>query len=301
MKKLVWITVFWTYLLMFWGNLVSATGSGLACPDWPTCQGTLIPPSRPDIVLEWGHRLLAAGAVIWILATAFQAWRLSKTNPLLRKLLQSLMAGLLILVGVQVVLGGVTVKLKLSLIVSTVHLVNANLIFAALILLACVATWDTQTIVTDEAKIKRLSVAGMAGLLIQLLLGAIVRHGHAGLACPNFPNCLQSFWPSPLTPYTAIAFVHRWWGFVMIGLFGHLMGAARRRAPRLRGLALVTGGLSLLQVLLGIATVLMVLDTRVRAAHAAIGYALWALLTVLAVRAGAFKKFWIESSSSVPS
>ena len=32
-----------TYALIVLGAWVRATGSGLACPDWPTCYGHLLP------------------------------------------------------------------------------------------------------------------------------------------------------------------------------------------------------------------------------------------------------------------
>ena len=42
-------TVFFTYLLMVMGSFVTSTGSGLACPDWPLCYGTVTPPLRLHI------------------------------------------------------------------------------------------------------------------------------------------------------------------------------------------------------------------------------------------------------------
>ena len=37
-------------VLIFVGAIVRASGSGLGCPDWPTCWGCLIPPTSVEDV-----------------------------------------------------------------------------------------------------------------------------------------------------------------------------------------------------------------------------------------------------------
>src|SRR5512136_1634273 len=48
-----------TFALLVIGGLVHPTGSSLACPDWPLCNGMFFPPMRGGILYEHGHRLAA--------------------------------------------------------------------------------------------------------------------------------------------------------------------------------------------------------------------------------------------------
>ncbi|HEY8836435.1 MAG TPA: COX15/CtaA family protein, partial [Dehalococcoidia bacterium] len=42
-QRLALATTVATYILVVIGGTVRVTGSGLACPDWPTCNGSVIP------------------------------------------------------------------------------------------------------------------------------------------------------------------------------------------------------------------------------------------------------------------
>ncbi|MEO5968635.1 MAG: COX15/CtaA family protein [Bdellovibrionia bacterium] len=176
--------------------------------------------------------------------------------------------------------------------INTLLFMASILIFSTLIAFACAITWTNPIVENAPAKIKRLALAGLGGLLIQFALGSEVRQLNAGAACPNFPACLDSFFPIPFTYATAIAFAHRWWGFLLLGHFFHLALAAARTSPPLAGPTRRVFALSVAQVFLGIGTVLSGLNAHSRIFHAAVGYALWGTLFFVVIRAGGVRWLW---------
>ena len=115
------------FALMVAGGLVAETGSGLGCPDWPLCHGTLVP-NFGDVAtaIEWTHRVIAESVGLLVLVTMVFAWRDRRDD---RRILFAATATF-VLVVVQAALGGIVVLSGLVAALIVVHLAVASAFFA---------------------------------------------------------------------------------------------------------------------------------------------------------------------------
>src|SRR5712692_9485196 len=134
-RTLAICTVAATYFLVLIGGYVSASGAGLACPDWPLCYGRLVPSLTGHIGAHLLHRFAAGitGGLIIVLAAV--AYRTQARRPALQAA-STIAVGLLIL---QVILGGLNIKYRLADVVTVTHLPTAAALFATLVALPVLA------------------------------------------------------------------------------------------------------------------------------------------------------------------
>src|ERR1041385_2702486 len=136
--RLAWTAATLSYLLIILGAIVRITGSGLGCGEhWPLCNGQLLPPLDLPTMIEYGHRLAAAAASALVTALAAYAWWLRKGAGSRERYTPDRTAYVaLALLVVQVLLGAVTVKLRLPPWTVILHLGTAMLLLATLLVAA---------------------------------------------------------------------------------------------------------------------------------------------------------------------
>ncbi len=315
------ITAVATFVLIIAGGLVTSTDSGLAVPDWPLSYGQLMPPMVGGIFYEHGHRMVAT--FVGVLTTILAFWLWKKDDRLWVKVLGMIA---LLAVIVQGVLGGITVLLLLPTWVSVSHATLAQSFFSLTIVLAIITSesWKSRTSVeTSQARTTHtLALATVVAVLLQLILGALMRHTGSGLAIPDFPLSYTQWLPptnpadmASLNEYRLtyfdlppialqqiwIHFAHRI-GALLVTLLvlanvGHILKNYTERF--MREPAIIQGILLLVQILLGGLTVWTGKGVQISTAHVAVGALL--LGSSVALTVYAFRLYVAPATEAVHS
>ena len=293
------VSVFWTLGLLYLGSVVHATESSLACPDWPTCFGTMMPEMTGGVFWEHLHRLVAGGLVLLFGLSTWLAKTPTQDQPWI---FRACLAGLGLLI-VQSIFGGLTVIYRLPDLISTTHL-GLAFIFLALVTVLASATGPLKTFESPLGetanRITILASASAALIFIQSLIGGLVRHMDAGMACPDAPLCLGELVPPLVNSTITLHFTHRLIGIVAaLLIIGLSIWILRVSAPKpLRLLGLLAAALVVTQVIIGFVSVLTSLAVIPVSLHTLIAAGLLATLVRLATLARLSPKS-ISSTSEI--
>ncbi len=278
------------------GGTTRVMQAGLACPDWPLCYGVLLPGRQMNlqVFLEWFHRLDAFLVGLALLALSALSLVFRSRLP---RWLPWLSSAALLLVAAQGLLGALTVLHLLEASTVTAHLATALLLVL------------------------------LVSALHQRLVVALAQPSNASAASSN-PAAVTPLWWRWLLPLSVLvvlsqcilggAMASQWSAELCFAagqscswLLAHRLGAYPAAlsvllvataslalpvpARCLRGFALVSGGLVLVQVVLGISTLRLALAVpAVTVAHQFTAALLVAVLGALLGRS------WPGSTSSVP-
>jgi len=182
-----------TFLLISAGGTVTSQNAGLAVPDWPTSFGRwfFIPLklwSSPAIFAEHTHRVIGAVAGLIAIGAYVTAGRMFG----FRSKVGWLAAAVLVIYVIQGLMGGLRVTEK-SIPLAIVHGVNGQVVFALTVVLATVVRREREA---SHVRVGlRTSYALLAILLVQLIMGALIRHTSTASAIPDAPLVYGGFLP----------------------------------------------------------------------------------------------------------
>ena len=269
------------------GGVVRVTGSGLGCPDWPLCDGRVIPVFERTALVEFSHRIVATVVGLLTLGVAVLAWRRYRDDS--RIVISGLVGAFLVLVAA--LLGAAVVLTELAWWVRLVHLGIAEGVVACMVVVTLVA-WRSGVGSTPDAKpshtrLDMLIPISVAGAFIVILSGSYMVGYGAGSSCGTWPLCRGTLWPDG-SAYQ-IHMIHRLLSAAVgVVLVGSVVMALRRSAhmPGLSPTAWLVIAALAGQILLGAWTVWAGFSIEMRAAHLAGATLLWAAVIGLATMYG---------------
>jgi cytochrome c oxidase assembly protein subunit 15 len=260
------------------GAFVRASESGLGCPDWPSCHGQVAVGGHHAMIEEF-HRWVATILVIGLVGLAFAVFRdhghdRRVTGP---------MRWVLGLLGLQVLLGGVTVLLRNVSWTVVVHYGAAALLVASIALLAVRLAYAGGPPPTRDS-FSRL-IAWFTGLSFALLLaGSTVANTDSHTACGRgFPLCNGSLTPR-LDHQVIINLTHRVWAGAMLALAMWVVFRSRRDrtgASSVRRAAAAVGVLYLILAGVGVIVLAVGENTAVEVLHSSLASLTWLAIATL--------------------
>ena len=284
-----WFVLGFNILVILWGAVVRATGSGAGCGNhWPLCDGEVVPSSpRLETLIELSHRLTSGIALLMVIVLLVLVRRVVPPGHLARK-----GAWLsLILILVEALIGAGLVLFELvgddaswaRAGYMALHLLNTFFLLAALTLTARWVSledpgrrpWPRERLL--QGTFLALLLTGMTGAISALgdtlfpassLSEAIAQDVAAG---SHFLIRLRVF-----HPLIAVA------AALMVLILCRRELESPLRTARSTGLCQMLMGLVLLQVACGVANIALLAPIWIQLVHLLLADGVWILLVLLA-------------------
>jgi heme A synthase len=284
--RFAWSVVAYNLLVILWGALVRATGSGAGCgAHWPLCDGQVVP-RAPSVeqAIEFTHRATSGLALLAVVALAIAAFRSRPEGHPVRRAA----AWSVVFIVLEALLGAGLVLFELvaenasaaRAVAMAAHLVNTFLLLGALALTARAAAdrpaprpgARPRTAAAWIATLALLAIAGASGAVAALgdtlFPARDLAHAIEQDLSPTSHALLRLRLAHPalaaLAAAAALALAGRW----------TLAGTADARWPR----AVVV--LSLAQIVVGVVNVALLAPVALQLVHLLLADLLWIALVV---------------------
>ena len=283
-RRLAWFTLGYNVLVVLWGGVVRASGSGAGCGDhWPFCNGEVIP-SNPALntVVEFAHRVTSGIALPLVFWLVWQAFRLAPRGAAVRKAAGA--AGVFIVLEAALGAGLVLFEYVAynpsyaRAVWMAGHLVNTLLLLGAL---ALVAWWAQGGSVPQRPAPGRAGAVGaaLAAVLVLAVGGAVTALADTlavggGLDPADHPV---------VAALVGVRWVHPAMAFVVLGVVAASVWQSRGTAVVARGTTVL--GLFVAQMGIGALNVALNVPVWMQIVHLLMTDVVWIALVIWAAEA----------------
>lgn len=302
LSRLAWFTLGWNVLVILWGAVVRATGSGAGCgAHWPTCNGSVIPLS-PSLgtLIEYSHRLTSGLALIQVAVLLYQVRRHREPGHLAR----FWSAASMVLILTEAAVGAGLVLFERVASDTSVargywisaHLINTFLLLAALVLTARFVG-GTRAFSKDVSPLRATfphasrgwpTILAAVAMVATGVSGAIAALGDTLFKAETLREAIAQDFSSASHIFLRLRILHP-----VIALMGGglvLMVAYRTMTsnpnrPRARQLGLSLAGLVVTQWFLGLFNLVLLAPTWLQIVHLLVADLVWMSLVLVAADA----------------
>jgi cytochrome c oxidase assembly protein subunit 15 len=276
--RYAWATLGVTLLVIVWGAVVRATGSGAGCGShWPLCNGVVVPldPTTATII-EFVHRITSGGVMLLAVGLVLWARRVFPVDHQVRRWARISLVFMIIeaLIGAGIVLLGLVednASLLRALYVGG-HLVNTLLLVGAITI---TIWWAQQGAGTRGGPMFAQPAWGLSVALLALLVvastGAIVALGDTLFPSASLTEGLRA----DLDP--AAHFLIRlrvWHPVIAAATAGWLLVLASRGTVEGRSAPMVVAAV-VAQTVLGVINLLLLAPLSLQMAHLLVSNLVW--------------------------
>ncbi len=288
--RYAWGVVGYNVLVILWGALVRATGSGAGCGNhWPLCNGEVIPLSpRLDTAIEFTHRCMTGGAAFVVLGLLVWTFRATVKGQAARVMAVASMVLLLneaVLGAVLVKLGYVTGNQSVGrVVVLSIHLSNTLLLLAALTLTAVLLDREQLWRELGVRGGKKLwAVLGLAATLVVGVSGSLAALGDTLFPASSLRAAFAQDFAAGSPWLLRLRGIHPVSAVIAAVFVIWLVKQARDAGARQLGTVVL--GLLAFQFLLGLADVVLLAPIWMQILHLLGADLYWVALVALAAKA----------------
>ncbi len=294
-QRAAWAVLAYNVLVVLWGALVRATGSGAGCGGhWPDCNGSVVPDLHTTAtIIEYTHRLMSGLSILAVGGMWLWSRRVFPRGHRARW-----WAGLAaVLLAIEALLGAGLVLFDYVAHNASIgrafylaaHLANTELLLAALTMTAWIAT-RSQTL--SRAAVPGTVQAALPLTVALSMTGALAALGDALFPAASFAAGLaQEFAPAAHLlqrlrlshPLVAVPV-----GFFL--LYAASSAVRARPSKAMKRMAAAVALLSLAQLAAGALNVALAAPVWMQIVHLLLANLLWIALVLLAANAAAIEE-----------
>lgn len=282
-----WFVVGYNILVILWGALVRATGSGAGCGNhWPLCNGQVVPLSpRIDTIIEFTHRCMTGGATFVVLGLLVWTFRATLKGQAARV---AAVASAVLLVN-EAILGALLVKLGYvtgnqsmgRVVVLSIHLSNTLLLLGALTLTAVLlGTGQRMGELSLRGARAKWGLIGLAATIVVGVSGSLAALGDTLFPASSLRAAVEQDFAAGSPLLLRLRGVHPVSAVVAAAFVIWLVMQARRaNKARLANIVLALLGA---QLVLGVADVVLLAPVWMQIVHLLGADLYWVALVTLA-------------------